>query len=69
MDIATYDVISYGVQNHSYLDELDGANGIFGKEYSLKNGGVDFLVPKLGSKYVSAVLKAEANLTSGRVKL
>ena len=69
VDIATYDVISYGVQNHSYLDALDSENGIFGREYSLKDGGVDFLVPSLGSKYVSAVLKAESLLKSGKVKL
>jgi basic membrane protein A len=69
VDIATYDVISYGVQNQSYIDVLDEKNGIFGREYSLKDGGVDFLVPALGGKYVGAVLKAESLLKSGKVKL
>jgi basic membrane protein A len=69
VDIATYDVIAYGVQNQSYLDVLDENNGIFGREYSLKDGGVDFLVPALGSKFVGAILKAESLLKSGRVKL
>lgn len=69
VDIATYDVIAYGVYNHSYIDVLDADNGIFGREYSLKDGGVDFLVPSLGSKYVGAVLKAESLLKSGKIKL
>jgi basic membrane protein A len=69
VDIATFDVISYGIQNHSFLDVLDSQNSIFGREYSLQDGGVDFLVPTLGSKYASTVLKAEAILKSGRVKL
>jgi hypothetical protein len=69
VDTAAYDVISYGVANHSYLDDLDGQNGIFGHEYALKDGGVDFLVPSLGSKYIPAILKAEAILKSGKIAL
>jgi basic membrane protein A len=69
VDVATYDVISYGLSHRSFLDALDSENGIFGREYSFKDGGVDLLVPALGSKYVAAVLRAEALIKSGRVNL
>lgn len=69
VDIATFDVITYGIQGYSYLDQLDAGSSIFGREYSLKDGGVDFLVPALGSKYASAVLRAENLLKSGKIKL
>jgi basic membrane protein A len=68
VDTATFDLISYGVAVRSYSDVLDPINSIFGREYSLKDGGVDFLIPSLGSKYIPAVLKAEALIKSGKIK-
>ncbi len=68
VDTATYDLISYGVSVRSYSDVLDSVHSIFGREYSLNDGGVDFLIPALGSKYISAVLKAEALIKSGKIK-
>ena len=68
VDTATYDIIAYGVSHRSYLDVLDADNGIFGREYSFKNGGLDLLIPSLGRSYVPVVLKAEAAIKSGRVK-
>ncbi len=69
VDTATYDLISYGVLVRSFSDALDPTNSIFGREYSLNNGGIDFLIPSLGSKYIPAVLKAEALIKSGKIKL
>ncbi len=69
VDIATYDLISYGVAQQSFSDVLDSSNSIFGREYSFKDGGLDFLVPTLGSRYIPAVLKAESLIKSGKVKL
>ena len=69
VDTAAYDVISNGVKNKSFSDILDSENGIFGKEYSFSDGGVDLLIPSLGSSYIPTVLKAEAAIKSGKVKL
>lgn len=68
VDIAAFDVISSGVKNQSFSDILDGANGIYGKEYTFKDGGIDLLIPALGSPYIPIVLKAEAAIKSGKVK-
>ena len=67
VDTATYDIISYGIKNRSYIDVLDAENGIFGREYSFKDGGVDLLVPALGSKYVPTLLKAETLIKAGKI--
>ena len=69
VDTAAYDVISSGVKNLSFSDILDGTNGIFGKEYSFSDGGIDLLIPALGSAHIPAVLKAEAKIKSGKIKL
>jgi basic membrane protein A len=67
VDIAAYDVISYGVQNKSFLDELDGANLIFGHEFTFADGGIELLVPKLGTPFIPLILKGEAMIKSGKV--
>lgn len=69
VDIAAYDLIEYGTQDRSYIDVLDEARGVFGHEYSVKDGGVEFLVPTLGKAYIPAVLVAQAALKSGKVRL
>ncbi len=68
VDTAVYDLIDYGLQNRSYIDVLDASRGVFGHEYDLKDGGVEFLVPSLGKAFIPAVLKAQAEIKAGKVK-
>ena len=69
VDMAAYDLIAMGIKGSTYIDVLNEDRGIFGREYNLKNGGTDLLIPALGSKYVSIILKAENTLKSGKIKL
>ena len=69
IDTSLYDLISYALKNQSYIDVLDEKAGVYGHEYNLKDGGVEFLVPSLGKAYIPAVMKAQSKLKSGAIKL
>ena len=69
IDLSLYDLISYALKNQSYIDVLDEKAGVYGHEYNLKDGGVEFLVPSLGKPYIPAVMSALNRLKSGSIKL
>lgn len=69
VDTAVEDVMNSAIKKESVLDVLNGAQGIFGHMYTIKDGGVSITFTKLGNAYSSKVTSAIAAIKSGKVKL
>ena len=69
IDVAVRDVMNSAIQGESIVDILNGAEGIFGHMYTVKDGGESMALTKLGAPYSVKVAAAVATLKSGKIKL
>ena len=69
IDVAVRDVMNSAIQAESIVDILNGAEGIFGHMYTVKDGGESMALTKLGARYSVKVAAAVATLKSGKIKL
>ncbi len=69
IDVAVRDVMNSAIQGESIVDILNGAEGIFGHMYTVKDGGESMALTKLSAPYSVKVAAAVATLKSGKIKL
>lgn len=69
VDTAVVDVMTSAIKKESVLDVLNGAQGIYGHMYTVRDGGESIALTKLGALYSSKLSAAIAALKSGKVKL
>ena len=69
IDVAVRDVMTSALNGQSIVDVLNGAEGIFGHIYTVKDGGESMALTTLGTSYSVKVAAAVAALKSGKVKL
>lgn len=68
VDLAIKDVMVAALNNQLIIDVLDGAVGIFGHRYTVKDGGESMALTALGAPFAINVAEAVARLKSGKVK-
>ena len=69
VDLATQDVMRAALQGSTVNDVLNESAGIFGRLYTVPNGGESMALTPLGQKYALNVGNALAALKSGKVKI
>ena len=60
------DIVGSALENRSIIDVLDEAEGIYGREYSVKNGGISLRILAKGVS-LSAVTSAISRIKAGKV--
>ena len=66
-DTAIIDLFSAAVSGRTITDEVDGANGVFGRNYTLANKGVDLIATSANSASKSAVSRAKSAIISKKL--
>ncbi len=66
-DTAISDLFSAAVSGRSITEEVDGTNGVFGRNYTLSNQGIDLIATTANSESKSAVTRAKSEIISKKI--
>ena len=68
-DTAIADLFSATVSGRSITEEVDGADGVFGRNYTLANRGIDLIATTANSASKSAVARAKSGIISKKIAI
>lgn len=68
-DTAIADLFSAAVSGRSITEEVDGTNGVFGRNYTLANHGIDLIATTANSASKSAVTRAKSAIISKKIAI
>lgn len=68
-DLAVIDLFTAAVANKTITEDVDAANGVFGRKYNLANNGVDLIATNANQASKSAVAKAKAAILAKNIKV
>ena len=68
-DNAINDLFSAAVSGRSITEEVDVANGVFGRNYTLSNSGIDLIATSANSASKSAVSRAKSGIISKKIAI
>jgi basic membrane protein A len=68
-DIAINDLFSAAVAGRSITEEVDGTNGVFGRNYTLSNSGIDLISTSANAASKSAVTRAKSEIISKKIAI
>ena len=68
-DTAIADLFSAAVSGRSITEEVDGTNGVFGRNYTLANRGIDLIATTANSASKSAVTRAKSEIISKKIAI
>ena len=68
-DSAITDLFSAAVSGRSITEEVDAVNGVFGRNYTLANRGIDLIATTANSASKSAVTRAKSEMISGKIAI
>ena len=68
-DLAVIDLFTAAVANKTITEDVDAANGVFGRKYNLANSGVDLIATNANQASKSAVAKAKAAILAKNIKV
>ena len=66
-DKAITDLFSAAVSGRSITEEVDVVNGVFGRNYTLSNGGIDLISTTANAASKSAVSRAKATIIAKKI--
>jgi basic membrane protein A len=68
-DTAITDLFSATVSGRSITEEVDAVNGVFGRNYTLANRGIDLIATTANSASKSAVTRAKSEIISKKIAI
>ena len=68
-DSAINDLFGAAVSGRSITEEVDLVNGVFGRNYTLSNKGVDLIATSANSASKSAVSRAKSEIISKKIEI
>ena len=68
-DLAVVDLIGAAVSGQTITDLVDSKNGVFGRNYTINNGGVDLRATNANQTSVSAVARAKSAILAKKIAL
>ena len=68
-DSAITDLFSATVSGRSITEEVDAVNGVFGRNYTLANRGIDLIATTANSASKSAVTRAKSEIISEKIAI
>jgi basic membrane protein A len=68
-DTAIADLFSAAVSGRSITEEVDGTNGVFGRNYTLANRGIDLIATTANTASKSAVTRAKSEIISKKIAI
>mgnify|MGYP000645411717 FL=1 len=68
-DSAITDLFSAAVSGRSITEEVDAVNGVFGRNYTLANRGIDLIATTANSASKSAVTRAKSEIISEKIAI
>jgi basic membrane protein A len=68
-DIAITDLFSAAVSGRSITEEVDVEKGVFGRNYTLSNGGLDLIATTANSASKSAISRAKSAIISKKIAI
>ena len=68
-DTAITDLFSAAVSGRSITEEVDAVKGVFGRNYTLANRGIDLIATTANSASKSAVTRAKSEIISGKIAI
>jgi len=68
-DTAITDLFSAAVSGRSITEEVDAVNGVFGRNYTLANRGIDLIATTANSASKSAVTRAKSEIISEKIAI
>ena len=68
-DNAINDLFSAAVSGRSITEEVDVANGVFGRNYTLSNSGIDLIATTANSASKSAVSRTKSGIISKKIAI
>lgn len=68
-DTAIADLFSAAVSGRSITEEVDGTDGVFGRNYTLANRGIDLISTTANSASKSAVTRAKSEIISKKIAI
>jgi basic membrane protein A len=68
-DSAINDLFGAAVSGRSITEEVDVVNGVFGRNYTLSNKGVDLIATSANSASKSAVSRAKSEIISKKIEI
>ena len=68
-DIAITDLFSAAVSGRSVTEEVDVEKGVFGRNYTLSNGGLDLIATTANSASKSAISRAKSAIISKKIAI
>jgi basic membrane protein A len=68
-DTAITDLFSAAVSGRSITEEVDAVNGVFGRNYTLANRGIDLIATTANSASKSAVTRAKSEIISKKIAI
>ena len=68
-DTAIADLFSAAVSGRSITEEVDAVNGVFGRNYTLANRGIDLIATTANSASKSAVTRAKGEVISKKIAI
>jgi hypothetical protein len=66
-DSAISDLFTAALSGRSITEEVDAKNGVFGRNYNLKNSGIDLISTNANSASKSAVTRAKAEILAKKI--
>ena len=68
-DSAINDLFGAAVSGRSITEEVDVVNGVFGRNYTLSNKGVDLIATSANSASKNAVSRAKSEIISKKIEI
>ena len=68
-DSAISDLFTAALSGRSITEEVDAKNGVFGRNYNLKNSGIDLISTTANSASKSAVTRAKAAILTKKIAI
>jgi hypothetical protein len=68
-DIAISDLFSAAMSGRSITEEVDGEKGVFGRNYTLANKGIDLIATSANSASKSALTRAKSAIISKKITI
>ena len=68
-DNAISDLFSAALGGRAITEEVDGEKGVFGRNYTLSNKGIDLIATSANSASKSALSSAKRAISTGKVTI
>lgn len=68
-DIAISDLFSAAISGRSITEEVDGERGVFGRNYTISNKGIDLIATSANSASKSALTRAKSAIISKKITI